>query len=876
MLSLDENLPEKSDSSSSLENTLRAPLLLLAETWTDQIRKFANNFMIDPLIVFGDFFEAALFCKLGIKVFVDNDRDACLGDLVDGLVHGRRGRIDRIAISCANDKEAENIQRLLKDIEVEPINIGKTLEGLDIQQAIQKCASRPRGVAIVTDEVLKEMSQIDFVSKLIHYNVPDLTSDRFKARFMLMSSQIKQRDDEMSSYFILSNSDTLVAHQLSNALKKIGKETTKDVENIKKIQNRPLCQNFLAFAYCPFKDSFCLYRHRFKDTIDAPDGTLPQEGQIKFEITNVETANKFYMRIIAYRDDSSVDGSWIKFPHVFKEIEEELQSYKRYRPALKDRPLTGRVYGIYVREKVHRVLVTSETVENTQYRSDMYFVDTGEQVRAPSIELFELSDRLRNYPYLALKAYLPGIKPLDNEMDWGTRATTALYDFIRNEKGLTSIAWIYMQRRSIFWLTGLKIMQKISAVNRSLPVWDVKDQLINVYLADINKNAFKNCTKNYNILAYKWKVLAQAKKSQFAIIDKDQPDYYYLANFVSTSEFYLQKKKNVDLLSKLEKEISDCVEKKKLIRTDHYIPGFICAAYHDYYHSYNRAKIIESDSDDLYVQVMFLDWGETKLVEKSKIYVLVDEYISRLPFQAVKCCFADYNGFAEPSQVYSLTNYHDKNDKILHHELLTKCIEKKEDTFSVQVFLRGEDKKHWINLGEKLVEMGVLLEVVPIEGGWESPLEVRLEEEVNQDLSDEEEYEEEWEREEARARKNFEEAVFRHVMEQWAETMRMMPQDNIQYNPANRVKRTGRTARLLEAHKNQPVYSRGIDSDVEDDDDSFNVDWTSGNTDDEPLIDRSNILPYDPDDDLPSNLRNNNDDEYCESDSDEFDDTSLS
>lgn len=834
-----KSLPKES----KIGDALCAPILVLAENCTEEVRKF--HFMEDPISIFGDFFEAALDRQMEIEAIYATKRDRELFDLVERLIPEHEGEpLGRIAIVCCSNEDAEKISKNLEGFNVHPIKIDGTVPGFDIQNKVVQCKSDPKAITIIIDDLIKSTPQINFIEKLIHYTTPDFSEDQFRSRFMLMSSSIKNRL-EISSHFLLDSNETKRAHQLCKTLRRLEKPVPELIASLEKMYSPPLCENFIQYSFCPFESSFCAYRHQFrKSDVPAPD--LPTDGQLKFQVSKVISANHFYIIPLEYRDSGSVDGIWKKFDRQKKEIEEALCRLKdSAKPVIK--PQIHSIYGLAIRDEVHRVQVKSiEPQENGNQFVSIHYIDIGSTIKGPSYYFFELPENLRQYPPLATPAYLVGIKPLDNETDWSRKATQHFEEKLDDSKNAICLAWIKLQKKGIFWLDKMKVYQ---AFGRELhPIFSPWSDLIDHGLAENNLKTFPNSNNNIEMLQTRWSVARLSRKSTYASIDRESMNFYYLSSFESSDLFYLQPKKNISLLSGLERELKKDHTNGKLNPVNQFLDGLICAYYSEESETLNRILVLQTDPSDVdgdfndHFSAFFLDYGETNWIKKTSCYMIPEHYVTRLPFQAIKCKFADYKVYIEPQDVYAHTRHAGSSGKMIYHDLVVKFIKKEEEISHVQVFLKIDDSNMWHNMGEVLGQNGFSFDSIDISQflPQESPFEmISAEEEgvgsLEGDLDDEDPDLEDWERAERRCAKNFQDIIWERILEANRD---FLPHDTVQYDPSNRPQPSSRRDRLREAVRRQPIYHDGSDSEGEN----------SPPRDPPPQIDPSSVHPYDPSD----------------------------
>uniref|UniRef100_T1KLU4 RNA helicase n=1 Tax=Tetranychus urticae TaxID=32264 RepID=T1KLU4_TETUR len=827
----------------NLNSLLTAPMLVLADSWTKEVANFSKEYMKNSINIFGDLFEAAIAHDLNYKVhFVEaeEERISYLGDLIHGLLC--RGTLNRIAIVCSNDAEIDIVIKAMTDLDVEPVALDSSNFNYEIAKLIDLCKNHPRAITIITDDKIKEVPQLNFIDTLVHYSMP-VHSDIFRIRFLLMSNLIKN-GEQINTHFLLSPVNGNHAHFLCQTLRRIS-EIPSCLNNLRNLSYRPLCENFLAFGFCPFESTICINRHEFKPC-ESPNEDLPMDGQVKFEICHIITINQFYIRIVEYRDSRNEDGHWVKYPCLYRSIKNELQAYKQG-PFTDDKiPTIGKIYGLAVLGTVHRVriienlgqLTVKETNaplnEDTPYQLQVSFVDFGHQSKALSNQLIELPENLRDYPSLAFKAYLLGIKPVDGDMEWTHNPTETLSRFMSDGKVLKASAWIRLQRKSIFWIDNMQITQNLKVLDVIVTSWNPKSDLIDTGLAVKNDKMFDQVNVNLIELSIKWRNCSLVKSASQAFLPDDL-EFVYLSHFQNLDTFYILRQTYYKCLENLEKELA----KSQLAPMKSFSNGCLGIGMlkTDTFTSYSRILIKQHFPEENLVQVFFVDWGETSKIPSDCCFTIEEKYIKRLPFQAIKCSLFGVEGSPEPDAIYDLTR---TEDDIFKDCWIKKVSGSKENGYSIRLWFHleksaCETKFHL--LSNWLVENGHAKYSDPSEKEQDKIL-TTVNQKANEDESDAS-FEEEWKNGEKECLQNLLGAIdngMRSYLGEHAE------KDPVQFDP-KKLPRAKRLIMRLKKQKEAERRAQESSSDSEDDNAKAPKEFT-------PLpkrvIDFSKVLPYDP------------------------------
>ena len=159
----------------------------------------------------------------------------------------------------------------------------------------------------------------------------------------------------------------------------------------------------------------------------------------------------------------------------------------------------------------------------------------------------------------------------------------------------------------------------------------------------------------------------------------------YFSHFISLNEFYLQNSNFYNSLKNFEKELSQ-VEHQPL---KHFLKGLICICFYEPENSYNRIEIKEVNDDDNFLTAFFVDYGETYTVSKNFCYQIDKNFITRLPFQAIKCHLAGIEGCIEPKLILDYT----QNENQELRNILIEPLSKENDSYKVRLFVEKEENQ---------------------------------------------------------------------------------------------------------------------------------------------------------------------------------------
>jgi hypothetical protein len=447
---------------------------------------------------------------------------------------------------------------------------------------------------------------------------------------------------DLVNYILFSPTDKDYIPDIASYLRRLNEDIPDSIAKFYERHRQELCPYFSAFKKCPTVATYCFKRHEFFET-DKPNPELPESGQIKIVISYVLGANQFYIRINEFRGQNQSSGNWQKMSLTFDELKPQLNELRNNDfNTLKDFT-EGEVYGITVRAEVLRVrlsrILGDEEIHFYQKYDpkdsskivELFCIDYGHKFTSRSRELFELPLHLKSLPPFAHKAFLFGIKPVDNEIEWDFKSTQKFYELVDNYRISEITAWIMKQIDGVFWLNRLNVKKNLKNAKIRLNFSPV-NSLIEEKLALENKVKLSKCNNDYNKTVNIWhnnRLKNMSYNSQLS----DVSTYVVVTHFVSLDEIYIMYENRVKRLESIESKwqsISHSFEPLSELSE-----GQLCFCKYDE-NSINRARIVSID-DEKTVTVFFVDHGETNYsIPKSSIYRIKESHLKELPFQAIK------------------------------------------------------------------------------------------------------------------------------------------------------------------------------------------------------------------------------------------------
>jgi len=422
----------------------------------------------------------------------------------------------------------------------------------------------------------------------------------------------------------------------------------------------------------------------------------------------------FSIQVQAHRP--SLNHDWIKTP-VLDDLQEELNGL-RNNPGTKRTDINeGDMFGVSKDASVNRVRIVkclekeklASWQETHVIKFEVCHVDHGFKTVVESCYLLDLPDHLKQYPDLAVRSFVTGLKPTDNLISWYEEDIQFVKDQMANVDFMTG--WIYFSSGDLVWLDGFKLHYNFENLKHKISKTCID---FNSYI--IKKERAVAATKIpytnalFDAEQVKWSHVfdVQEKYSQQSFLTSgDELEQVNLVHFKDLDDLYVRHHKFENCLKTLETDIS----KSTLKPLTDIRPGLVCLQkYSD--DSFNRVRIIKISACGRLAETFYLDYGETWDVDIDTLFHLDLRFLKRLPFQAIRCKLADYGGQVSPDDVYDATRFPDNQFKILFSKKLPS--EDKHLSLVVLYVKTEEEEKDIIynSLGKVLFDSGFNVEPV--------------------------------------------------------------------------------------------------------------------------------------------------------------------
>ncbi|XP_043068647.1 putative ATP-dependent RNA helicase SoYb [Drosophila bipectinata] len=405
---MQENCPEIMDDVMHRLNDLRNPktqIVIIAQKWQSKPFGKLLKSMPNPLILFGNFLEAAMYGQLVLRLSVQGD-DVQFDNLLS-ILEPKNSVTKRTLIFFKTDQELRRIQNMLLDIGYKCIGILKAEE------------QQPNQLLLVSDQQGVVQLPNRNIEMLIHYSFPTSWS-KFAHRFHahsdiipnLVAAPLTGNEKRITSVVLL-NEDTQAEYlrlvdflhfhdiPLSEKLAQMARACQE-----KDLGSRQICPNFLNEGSC--HNFNCYKRHEYiPEDMPDPENPLMKSGTvIRARLNKIYEPDHMSMWPLEYR----VQGQdcWIDVGHHISYWTFSLQMSMGERKVLNPYRLHD-VCVVIRHGQVQRVRIVDipprrpVVVQQMDHGSELLYVKPNELLQCPD-------EKFTNQPAMALNIRLSGVE----------------------------------------------------------------------------------------------------------------------------------------------------------------------------------------------------------------------------------------------------------------------------------------------------------------------------------------------------------------------------------------------------------------------------------------------------------------------------------
>ncbi|KAK9510295.1 hypothetical protein O3M35_005112 [Rhynocoris fuscipes] len=729
---------EKFNEDSSLQT------ILVSTMWTKEIENISLNWMKMPVICFTSFLEAAIYSRINLNLHIVriNDKVTKLFDMIC------KNNITRTVIVCNCSEETKQLRAKLSTLPRVVIvahedMLPTLLPG--VQDAWNKAESVP--LLICTDFVTSDLN-ISNAKWLIHYSVPTNKTnfrDRFKFIKDYFIDRIKNKDIEKpnckADIFIDESTEHLfpkmvelldrLEQPVSDDWRFQAKEIEKRIE-MEKVDTL-FCENIFQFAQC-WKVS-CKQRHVIDSSKDAPKLEPAIKSFVEVHVLDVISPTHLIVRIKShskklFSDKIEVKSNYLYIALKLAEFYAEKENRCRH-----GRTIIGDVVGVAIKDSFARakvVNIISRDKKSNAIEVELYLLDKGTYLTENVENLFSLPVELRGLPDEAVNVYITGLVPLDLDHSWSHTAIKYISKRIMELQ--------YDESREIMIIGQVELVIGTTLLLDKLLFYEEPPKgCTSPWLIESLRQLI--ISSNYGILNPGYKIIL-SKLAEEAGIETPKDlckvnllpkkkqkeecrwahllsDEEYFVNIIVAEDiktFFVRPTKFLHSLKQLEKDLNDQMKKNSVILEEFNV-GTVCCAKVPDEDNFNRGIIIEPHEkeplNDSEVELLFVDYGDRVVLEKSELFELPEGFVARLPFQAVECGLAGIDPISseEVSKVAVNRLYEITSDKDGYSSIflkVIKCAGKAEFTggslYDVVLIDKNDDK--FVLINEEMVKLG--------------------------------------------------------------------------------------------------------------------------------------------------------------------------
>ncbi|KAL0268700.1 UNVERIFIED_CONTAM: hypothetical protein PYX00_010531 [Menopon gallinae] len=634
--------------------------VICGEKWTTEVENLSKAYAKNHAVIIGSFLETATYVKLKpIIVFVENE--AKPQSLLD-IIAEKIGKC-KILIACEDTSDVLLINDMLNEKGHTPLIAHSGIRLHEMKAEFYRRWRDSEGIIICTDDVIPNLN-IDNIEMLVHYVLPYRTITSFGNRFRTMAGTFQNfllqgtsvkgicvviMMDDQSHYQLPSVVDfvTRLGGKVPDEIRNVCSEIEKRIEVGKR--DAPLCPNLLEFGMCGNKGK-CAGRHALIKDIDSPRSAL--NGLVKFKILRVHSPSHWSVRIT---DVTDTGNRKLRVEDLSGEISDEIR--RHYEDEENRRFLVPVTFGgLCAVEMDHPTGKAFRRARIVEYEKDekekpttatVRLIDEGNTCLVPVHQLYELPERLMEYPPQAVDAYLCNLLPNDFDSHWSQEAIS----FAKENFGIDlndNQFWVGKIKLSLdlsLHLDPVKLCSTLENLNTHVVDVSARELLLSKKVAVKNEKHLQRLfslfrESDMEIAAHKCAEecgVGARVQPQWAFFDEDTVKVELLSA-EDTSRLFLSMVKFKSLLLSLEKdcrkegdEIKSSGAKICISPNDERNIGLYCLARHE--DSWFRARI-ESLQDGK-ACVFFIDRGLFHLTDE--LLPIPEKLLHQLPAQAIEC-----------------------------------------------------------------------------------------------------------------------------------------------------------------------------------------------------------------------------------------------
>ncbi|XP_045538445.1 putative ATP-dependent RNA helicase TDRD12 [Papilio machaon] len=637
---------------------LRVQYIVASRIWCDFMEPIVKKAPYS-IVCIGAFQECVLYSKAGMSVsFVyDNTKMQAVHDFLTQIDVTKR-----IVIVCDTDDEIFLLKNALRKYKnpVFTCDSSMTIQDLYNLRITWDEYEEPLlgPILLCCNDTLAHMNVTDAYYLLI-YSLPPLFStfcrwfsvlndkypsifksdnDIVKIKILIEEKNVEQLPKMLN--FIRRCTDNTFPQHLNVICKNIMVE--KDKAKASKLV--PLCNNLLGLGYCPDYWN-CHFRHSFVEDVDNMKEWMPLTGQVTFKILHYHSAVCYSARLLS----NTVKDSTKKYPQTYSTLSLKMGMYYSKESNKKPHgiPKIGDICAVSLKQNFFarcQVIKILSTYQRGNPNSVLIKLLDEEKIETTrDIYLYYIPEELKKIETHVVQVRLANIQPKDKDVTYSDLARDQLKRITDKDEELYMRGEVAMSIGNCVFVDTLEACQDLASINQTVVKHDFKSDLLEKHAVPNMEHLDKIkklCDDKFEV-----KVKTQTRKSleskktktigSWAHLDKDNMSLVFFGCALSPSKFFVRLQKFESCLNMLLKEIQKFVaENPKPL--SHVEEGDIVLAMFPDDETFERARI-DSIIDNNKVKCFFVDQGDWREVSTKKMIAMKEEFISKLPFQAIEC-----------------------------------------------------------------------------------------------------------------------------------------------------------------------------------------------------------------------------------------------
>ncbi|CAH0382499.1 unnamed protein product [Bemisia tabaci] len=666
----------------------KVQIVITSEVYNSVTEKLLmNGFLFKPHVLIAKAMETAIYGKCTCKLII-TDQENKIQSLLE-LLENFNARELKTVIVC-NPGNVDKLHKALErnDYYSEPVidlNISDEHIGKSRRSMLRGKLEGVRCPVIVcTDDALVNL-QIADAHILIHFDLP-IRKHAFSIRYISIFAHIPNRlvknsEQNYCKTGVILGTDTSFEFLqflefIKRSLQKI--EVPQVAEDVAKAifhrreeeekRNRLICPRLLRFGECWPSPLSCPERHVLIKDIDHPQ-LMPMKGYVKVKILHVLDASSYSARLLEVSEDSLMWNHHSRNYAVFAtklnmHYMDESNCYSKDKPEVGDVVVYEHTPGDFKRAKVIEEFRMTSQHKPQEYRIKL--IDEGliisSKVLGPN--LLYCPTCFQEDPPYAITVYICGLKPVDLDYSWNYYASSYIQQGIAKcqkpeMNGYFFKGKILLALNSSLWLNPFDCQQYLENTKTYIVKFSIKNELLDSNFAVKNAshlpNLYELC-KNaklpipiYNLPNDEKKLVhVEEIKPQWAHLPLDGENKsqschlkVYITHNNGPDMVFVQLVKFNESLVKLHNDIEKHMLSNREVSRMNYNVGDFCVANFkgEAPNRWFRAQIIDKPGNNM-VTVFYVDYGQEDTLDLDQVANIQQEFITRLPFQAVECVLA--------------------------------------------------------------------------------------------------------------------------------------------------------------------------------------------------------------------------------------------